>query len=179
MPTRQRGWHCSQLRQKTTQVHTDGFPSFFVLRALRGGRPAASTPPRPPAARPPPRGARRVAPAAWSPPRATATGNISYCSKGIFWFQVLKWDHYLTKKDLFFHSVKLYYYRIRRGFSVSVRKLWKVRFRTFFRTLSNILIWILSEKFLYFNDDISFTKPICLSDFWTSDHGYKEMTLIL
>ena len=49
----------------------------------------------------------------------------------------------------------------------------------FFRTLNNRLICILSEKFLYFNDDISFTKPICLSDFWTPDHGYKEMTLIL
>jgi len=31
----------------------------------------------------------------------------------------------------------------------------------------------LSEKFIYFNDDISLMKQICLSDFWTAEGGYK------
>ena len=30
-----------------------------------------------------------------------------------------------------------------------------------------------SEKFIYFNDDIAFTKPICLKDFWNQEKGFQ------
>ena len=30
-----------------------------------------------------------------------------------------------------------------------------------------------SEKFIYFNDDIAFTKPICLKDFWNAEKGFQ------
>ena len=31
----------------------------------------------------------------------------------------------------------------------------------------------LSENFIYFNDDVSLTRPVCLDDFWTAKRGYK------
>ena len=30
----------------------------------------------------------------------------------------------------------------------------------------------LSEKFIYLNDDVSFTSPVCLDDFWDPENGY-------
>ena len=30
----------------------------------------------------------------------------------------------------------------------------------------------LSEKFIYLNDDVSFTNPVCLDDFWDPENGY-------
>ena len=30
-----------------------------------------------------------------------------------------------------------------------------------------------SRRFIYFNDDISFQAPVCMSDFWTPENGYK------
>jgi len=31
----------------------------------------------------------------------------------------------------------------------------------------------LSRRFIYFNDDFSFQAPVCMSDFWTEEKGYK------
>ena len=30
-----------------------------------------------------------------------------------------------------------------------------------------------SRRFIYFNDDFSFQAPVCMSDFWTPEKGYK------
>lgn len=30
-----------------------------------------------------------------------------------------------------------------------------------------------SRRFIYFNDDFSFQAPVCMSDFWTEEKGYK------
>ena len=44
----------------------------------------------------------------------------------------------------------------------------------FIRKQSNLhRIPNLSEKFLYFNDDIALLKPVCPSDFFTNKSGYK------
>ena len=32
---------------------------------------------------------------------------------------------------------------------------------------------IKSRRFIYFNDDFSFQAPVCMSDFWTPEKGYK------
>merc|ERR1712131_338284 len=31
----------------------------------------------------------------------------------------------------------------------------------------------LSENFIYFNDDVSLSRPVCLNDFWTEQKGFK------
>ena len=30
-----------------------------------------------------------------------------------------------------------------------------------------------SHRFIYLNDDFSFSSPVCMSDFWTPKRGYK------
>ena len=35
------------------------------------------------------------------------------------------------------------------------------------------MIYYFSDKFIYLNDDIAFTKSVCLDDFWTNEYGFK------
>lgn len=47
-------------------------------------------------------------------------------------------------------------------------------FRKYEKLSSNSKVLnIKSRRFIYFNDDFSFQAPVCMSDFWTEEKGYK------